>query len=131
MIQSRYLKQEEFMTCALAIKGTEPLYAIADILFKGLVRGTFYNHICYSLQGVYPLPTGIGDAWMISDGDLLKKYPLAAHRSAKVTLDYAFHEFGFKRIHITVPKSDIKWCESIGFTIISKVDEKYYLVLFP
>jgi hypothetical protein len=131
MIASRYLKREEFMTCALAIKGTEPLYEIADILFKGLVRGTFYNNICYSLQGVYPLPTGIGDAWMISDHDLLKKYPLAAHRSAKVTLSYAFHEFGFTRIHITVPDTDVKWCESIGFSKIGKVNEKYSLVMFP
>lgn len=74
--------------------------------------------VCYSLHGSFTIREGVGEAWMISDRDRLKKYPIAAHRSAREMLKESFCKLSLHRIQIDVPIDfHMKWCESLGFTL--------------
>lgn len=127
-LYSKYIKREEFEKCEKQIEGTGPLLPIEKLLFEGLVRASFFEGNCFSLQGVYPLTKEIGDAWMISNKVTLKTYPLTAHKSARTVIEYAFKEFNFKSIQIQVPDDfHVKWCESMGFKKTIKIENRVFL----
>jgi len=130
-LYSRYIKFEEFEKMAKQIPGTGMLIPIAGTLcIKGLTRGSFYMGNCFSLHGVYPLTKAIGDAWMISHPALLRKFPLAPHRSARQVILDAFRDFKFDAIQIQVPDDfHVRWCESIGFTKVKKEGDKVHLMI--
>lgn len=114
---SRYVKLHEFTGLTKLIPGADVLVPIMGTLcLKGMARASFFENACFSLQGVYPITEEIGDAWMISHAGLLKKFPLTAHKSARVVIKDAFDLFKFKAIQIQVPDGpDVKWSQSIGF----------------
>jgi len=106
------------MTLASLIPLALPLIPVAERLCEGLIRGAFYDDLCYSLHGVYELEKGIGDAWMISEADMLRQFPITPHRSARRVIWDAFDKFKFHRIQMTVPNDfHVNWCKSIGFTL--------------
>lgn len=131
MLYSRYIKFHEFEKLAKNIPGTDILLPLVGTLcIKGLARGSFYHDNCFSLQGVYPVTKNIGDAWMISHPSLLKKFPLAPHRSAKQVIADAFRDFKFDAVQIQVPDDfHVRWCESIGFTRVKKEGQKVHLII--
>lgn len=128
-LTSRYIDLSEFAELARQIPGTESLILVSDRLcLDGLVRASFADGICYSLHGVYALTEALGDAWMISNGELLKKYPLCAFRSATIVLKYVLKEFNFSRIQIQVPNDfHVRWCKSMGFEKPYELADRVFL----
>ena len=122
----------ELTSCAMLIPLALPLIPVAKQLCTGLIRGAFFGDICYSLHGVYTIEDGVGDAWMVSERDLLKRFPITPHRSAKQVIWEAFDKFEFKRIQMTVPNDfHVKWCESIGFVLEKINQDKAHLSICP
>lgn len=86
--------------------------------------------------GVVVIWKGVGEAWMLLNGDMIFQYPLTVYRVVKTLLDAIIHDCKLHRVQTFVldghPKAH-RWIKALGFTSEGKLagfgpDKKDYWV---
>jgi hypothetical protein len=78
----------------------------------------FHNDDIILISGVVVPFCGVGEAWLIADTELIKKYKLSAYRAVKNGLDMIITHKKLRRVQATVKQgyeAGIRFIEHLGF----------------